>query len=290
MRTQGWTMLRVLLNNFHQAVPEAILKSLPQETVRAVTSQEVGPGKPASAILQPEELIKKIHYSWIVTAIQKLPSMLHTALIAALPSAQANKVLTRLAASPPIGTTQALSKPVKNFLLEKIYSQIQRKTILPVPFLPKTSLTFFADLNKDQLVEIIDLLSMYDLAEEVRYIIDKKRIQTLFSCLSQKQRQFLHICVHQTDRVIATRLNLEQWDGDTNALQRTLHRRGLLRLGKALSGQHPDLIWHIAHTLDIKRGQLLTASFSPQASSNITSLLIQQITNLMNFLNTASRP
>lgn len=289
MQKQGWTMLRILLNDFHQAVPEAMLKCLPAETSRAVISQEVGQGKPALAIAYPQDLIQKIHYSWILPAIQRLPAALQTVLITALPSSQAKKVQSRLAI-PITETTQPLSKPVQSFLLKMIYSQIQHKTILPIPFLPKTSLTYLADFNKNQLVEIIDLLSMYDLAEEVRYIIDKKRIQTLFASLSHKQRQFLHICVHQTDRVIATRLNLEGWDGETNSLQNMLHRRGLLRLGKALSGQHPDLIWHISHTLDIKRGHLLAASFSPQASPNITSLLVQQITNLMNFLNTASNP
>jgi len=64
-----------------------------------------------------------------------------------------------------------------------------------------------------------------------------------------------------------------------------LHRRGIMRLGYALSGQHPDFIWHLSHRLDIGRGRLLKKNNFKNEIAGVTMPLQQQVANIINFIN-----
>ena len=71
---------------------------------------------------------------------------------------------------------------------------------------------------------------------------------------------------------------------DCTKLKIAIHRRGLFRLAKALCGQHPDLIWHIAHVLDSGRGNVLLKQYQAKESTKVTKLLRQQTVSLMKSL------
>ena len=96
--------------------------------------------------------------------------------------------------------------------------------------------------------------------------------------------QFLRMCVHQKNKFVAPKLNVQKWNGDCVELLHTLHQRGLYRLGKALSGSHPHFLWHLSRRFDIGRSALLEKYYAKQASPGITSALVQQVINVLNFL------
>lgn len=79
-------------------------------------------------------------------------------------------------------------------------------------------------------------------------------------------------------------MGLLNWKGDREALRSMLLQRGINRIAKALYGSHPSLLWHIAHRLDLEKGQLLnklcTALDHPRASA----LLSDQLVELVNAL------
>ena len=96
--------------------------------------------------------------------------------------------------------------------------------------------------------------------------------------------------MHHKDKVATPSLGLDKWRGNCEKLKTVLQTRGLVRLGKALSGEHPDFIWHLIHILDTGRGQALLKYYSKSAVPGITSALAQQLANLMNFLKKKSEP
>lgn len=283
MQSKGLVMMRVLLNRYHRANPAGLLKCLPQEERDAIQNLDLTSVDVTTALLQPMDLIQKIHYSWLIPSIKRLPQHLHEPLLRAFPEPSSSKIKAALGVAVPT-ENKALAKPIKAFLLNKLYALVKPPAVLPPSFLPPTPLSALIDLTKAQLVELIDFLGVHDLADEMRYIIDKKLLEKLFVGLTAHQKQFLRQCVRHQEKITSSRLELDQWDGTPEKLNTLLHRRGLLRLGKALCGQHPDLLWHLSHLLDSGRGEILMKHFSSEITPGITPALVQQVINAMNFL------
>lgn len=286
MQAKGWIMFRVLMNRFHKGPIEPALRCLPPEDMRAILAQDVHSTDAAVALTLPQELLKKVHYSWLAPAFKRLPKSLQAALLAMLPEEQRSKMQSQCLEEVP---SSGLPAPFLHGILSQIlYRNLERTDILPTAFLPRTPLSPLADWNKQKLVELIDLLGVYDLSEEMRQIINKERLKMIQPCLTMKQKAFLRICLHKSEKIATPRLNLDKWDGDERKLHRLLHQRGLLRLGKALCSQHPDLVWHIAHVLDTGRGEEILTHYASPAIPGVTPVLVQQILNVINFLNPKS--
>ena len=285
MQARRWMMLRVLLNNFHEGNPDAILEKLPPEEAQKASECRSSLQDYSPAIAMPIEILNKIHYTWLEPIFQKIPESLHAFILAALPVPQAAK-LGKLLNKAPV--ENALGAPVKGFFLDLFYRQFKNPEVLPLEFLPKSPLDVLMNISKEELVELIDLLGVYDLAEEIRHIIDKNVLKTLYLCLSPKKQQFLRICLHHKDKLTSPKLELEHWQGDRQKLELLLHRRGLHRLGKALAGQHADFVWHLTHKLDTGRGEALAKYYTKEEIPGVTPALIQQVFNVLNFLNKKS--
>lgn len=288
MEKRGARILRVLLNRYHQAVREPLLRCLPPEEVQDILQEDLKTSDINLFIPPLKEQIKSIHYSWLRTAIQKLPESIQGSVVNSLSQEQSKKLHRWF--PQKASQTKKLPQKVEEYLLNLISPYIGQKEKLPLSLLPNTELSVLGTLSKDQLVELIDYLGIYDLALEVRRIIDKSRLQKLIPCLTPKKKQFLHMCLHHADRLAAAPIELKDWNGDCKVLNDLLHRRGIIRLGKSLCGQHPDFVWHIARTLDIGRGTNLLQYYATTPIPNITQALVQQVLNLMSFLHTNEVP
>ena len=130
-------------------------------------------------------------------------------------------------------------------------------SIMPKALMPSTDLDWMLSLSKHDLVELIDLMAMYDLADEVRHVVDRKLLQMIVGRLQQNLQRFLRSCMSQKTKLAMAPLHIEQIYKDEKQFHKILHKRGIQRLSIALSGQSVDFIWHILHTLDTGRGRLL---------------------------------
>lgn len=285
MPAKSAVMLRVLLNRFHRSPPDALMRYLPAGEAQAVRSWDIPAVDVTPGLAKPLDQIKRIHYSWLLPVFKQLDPSLQLIMLSALPEAyqtKLNKTLKLPGSSP---TKQALlPSPVQHYLLNILYSRIKPNEVLPAAFLPPTPLTQITSLNKKQLVELIDFMGLHDLAESIRHIINKHFLTKLYNCLTAKQKQFLRICLHKPEKVASTRMNLAKWNGEQQTLDTMLQWRGLVRLGKALCGQHPDFVWHLTHLLDSGRGAILLQHYTPEAVPGITLHLIQQVNSMMDFL------
>lgn len=274
-------MLRVLLNHFHEGNSDLVLHHLPPEDVQQAVACKVAARDFSPAIAGAGEHLSSIHYTWLAPAFQEMPETLHPFVLAALPQPLASKLGEHLAKEP---VDIELTEPMKGFFLDIFYNRFKDPQVLPLPFLPVTPLSTLGSCSKDQLVELIDFLGVYDLAEEIRQIIDKQVLKSLYLCLSPKKQEFLRLCLHHKDKLSAPKLELDDWEGDKKKLEIILHRRGLYRFGKALSGQHPHFLWHLTHKLDTGRGKALAKYYTENELPGVTPALAQQIFNVLNFL------
>jgi hypothetical protein len=284
MPEKSAVVLRVLLNHFHKTPSDALLRFLPSQEAAAVRNVDITNTDVLPVLSGPFEQIKAVHYSWLIPAVKNIIPSLQSLIMTILPEPQKTKIGKAL--SIPLKTASPLPKAVQYVLLKNIATQVKSQDVLPLAYLPNTILSPLSTLNKNQLVMLIGYLGIHDLAESIRHIINKKFLAKLYNVLSSKQKHCLRICLHKPEKVVSTKMEIEKWDGDPKKLDSMLQRRGLVRLGKALCGQHPDLVWYIAHTLDSGRGSILLQNFSPEATKGVTALLVQQVVNMIDFHNT----
>ena len=275
-------ILRVLMNHFHPKEPDVLMKFLSKESARGVMEQKINSSDLSPLFQQPERDLHSIHYSWIQPTLQTIPSSLQTVFASVLTPEQISGL--------QLPSLAPLSRIAKAFVLNKLSLQLHIGDHFPIDYLPKTEFTPLVLWSKSQLTDLADFLGLYDLASEMRYIVDRNTLKNITSALSQKQLHYLKMCLHQKEQLVSPKLGIDLTKEDCGLkVKQVIHRRGLLRLGKALCGQHPDLIWHIAHILDIGRGNIIIKEFKSTPLPKVTSILKQQVLNLMDFLSDQSK-
>lgn len=276
MEKRSSMMLRVFINRYHPKAGNSLLKFLPENDAKAVMSQNISSTNLKPILQQSSKAIAEIHYSWLQPAIKKFPESLQPAVIAALTPKQIAgfKNTSRI----------ELSDIGREFILNQLYQKLGLGDHLPLDYLPTTEFTPMTGWTRGQFTELADFLGLHDLASEVRGIVNRNYLKNIYSCLTPKQLKYLKYCLTQREQLVSPKLGIDPTKEDCLKLKQMIHRRGLLRLGKALCGQHPDLIWHIAHILDMGRGNVLLREFQPKELTKVTTILKQQVLNLMNFL------
>jgi len=287
MHKNSKQILTALVEIYHHGALDTFFAGMPQEEIKELEKYRQSNLDVSQVAIDPKVIFDgRIHYSWIAETLKTFDPNLQSLMIAALPDPIGNS----------LGTIQQIERaaepypPMSKYLLRLLAEKMSLTDILPEAFLPEESLTFLIKNTKSELINIINFLGIYDLAEEVKTIVNKTLLKSVYSGLTAPQQKFLRNCLHQRQRFTPAKMGLGNWQGDPLELQRVLHRRGIVRLGYALSGQHPDLLWYISRRLDIGRGKLLEKSYSAKEISSVTITLQQQISAIINFLKKQDSP
>lgn len=273
---------RVLINRFHKGSPEALLRFLPESHAAEVNKVPIDSAELSPLFTPLSEQISKIHYTWLLPILQKVPGVAQGSLLGVLPDQTAMRLSDQLYGS---SKRLSLAPCSQQFLQNLVLKQLEGfDAVIPYSYLPESPLSHLGTWSKPELVQLISFLGIHDLAEEIRHIVDKKRIKGIYLCLTPKEQQYLRYCMHLKEKFVAPALGLDKWSGDCDKLKSTLQARGIIRLGKALSGEHPDLIWHLSHILDMGRGKALSKYYAKEPVASLTPALAQQVTNLMGIL------
>lgn len=286
MQEESCVMLRLLLNRYGGGEREKRLKILHEEDAKRVLSVPIDSQELHAYFKSPQETLQRIHYSWLLPKIKEVEKDALPVILSLLPEPHATKLRQALRENPP---PLQLSSTAKRFLADKLLPAFKLEEALPREYLPQTEMTPLLDMEKNTLLDLIDYLGLYDLAEEIQHIVDKHLLEQIYRCLPAMKKKFLRVCLHQKEKLTTQRLQLEHWDGDCIKLSKLLHHKGLVRLGYALSGQHKDIMWHVAHILDIGRGQKLYRYFSGDSIAGITDTLQKQVRRIMIFFKQESK-
>lgn len=281
MNAKSWMMLKVLINRYNPKAMNAVLRFLPESEAKNIINDSIQSTDIMPLLYQPQKMLESMHYSWIEPLVQTFPAPLHPVILASLTPEQSIG-LKQLSTRETSKVT--VSAPVKTFMLHQLYTLLDAQDKPPLEYLPESDVSFLAKWSKQQLVTLMDFLSLSDLAAELRYIVNRDHLKNIYNCLSSKQLRYLKICLHQKEQIISPKLNINATKQDCNKLKQTLHRRSLIRFAKALSGEHPDLVWYIAHILDRGRGTLLLEGCQPNSNLKVTLALKQHLINVINFI------
>lgn len=224
-------------------------------------------------------LLDYVHYSWFLPTLKAYSKKEASYFVAALGT---EKMLSfSKAGLPP--TKTALSKAGEDYLRRHLLESLtgSKSHLLPREYLPESELNILANFSKNELILLIDYLSLYDLAAEIRQIVETKILKKIYSFLTEDQKKFIKSIMMNKEAISFARIGLDRFDGNEENFRNLLHRRGLIRLGIALSTQHPDLIWYITHVLDIGRGSALAKGSKKGVSAQAQAAIAHNIMELL---------
>lgn len=278
--------LKVLFNRQHRGPIEEATKILPPPVQQALAKEKTTEKEISHAFRHPHVLLNKIHYSWIADTLSQLPEDKRLFYLAALPTPLQGRAAKLIGIDKEISS---LKGPLKLFMQRDLILKILPANHIPLAYLPPSPLDPLLNISKSELIDLIHYLGIFDLAEEMKKTVNTKLLKNIRLALNAKEQEFLRSCIQGKDKIQTPRFPLSDWDGDAKELTQRLHKRGLIRLGMALSNQYPAFLWHITHMLDIGRGKKLMSHVSKETNPLITSALIEQVLQLIKFLHKGSQ-
>jgi len=229
--------------------------------------------------------LNRVHWSWFLPTLKSYAPRDQKLFLSALDPHSAEQLKATLNIRTPLDSVTEMGKAYLQMKLLRSLTD-SHKEILPTELLPQSPLNVLVSLGKKDLIRLINFLSLYDLCAELRQIVNTKTLKKIYGLLSREQQAALKtISAQMLETHSFPRMGLDRaWDGEEESLHILLHRKGLTRLGIALSGQDLDLIWTICHHLDIGRGGSLLKLCGKEPVLGISEIAIQQVIESVHLL------
>lgn len=276
MKLQEKALLHALLT--HSTNREELLRFLPPPVIDEIERLPIAPKPDFSKLFSQSKWLEQVHFSWFSKELASFDSATQPLFLSLLSKKQLRNVCTTLNLSPIVPSYSTFMRP---FLRHQLIQKLQQgDEILNEDFLPPAELNILLTLSRRQLLNMVDLLAMHDLSADLRQIVDKELLGSLYAALTSEQLRFLHYCSKLPMKWIPPKLNLLSWDRTKSSLQRMLHSRGLSRLARALSDEDRSLKWHILHRLDVGRAKVIEKIFSQTQDSALIPYFKNQVLHI----------
>lgn len=278
----GPIFLRMLLNKYCSAKPDALATIMPKEDYDQLSATLIAHKEPNLMLFVPQNWLSSMDPSWLAAVIQKMAKPLQDVYARAFPAL--------FGQAPQTSATAGYNETIQDFLLTYLHSVWAENEAAPKELLPEWELSVLLELSRQEFLEIVDLLAMHDLVEEMRHIVDKKLLQAVLQHLSTEQQHYLRILLRQKSRQQPTSLSVRELLKEGDKFPQLLHKFGLQRMSFALSGASDDFIWHILHTLDLARAKFLQNHIKKEEVPNQTPQALLQVQHIIQFLKTETAP
>ncbi len=229
-----------------------------------------------------DHLLQSTHYTWFTPFFRTLVENQIKLFLSALPNETAEKLQETLLIQ---GKLPEISPLAKSFLQNKLKKILlaDKPDLLPIEALPESPLNVLLNIQIKELRLLIEFLGLHDLAIEIKQIIDTVKLKKIQSILSKEKAFFLQLLSHKKESVVFKKMQLSNWDGETDLLIKLLQKRGMNRLAKALFPEDPNLVWYIQHQLSNEESLLFSSLHKKLEQPKAYSLLADQIIEILAF-------
>jgi hypothetical protein len=284
------------MNTTAWIVCKAFLQKCPDDKIKALTALfsddnqkilEQLPDRffkdPANGVQTFEDKVKEIHYSWFAPFFRALPESEIRLFLSSLDNLQADGLKKLLLFG---NFLQSLNPLAQDFLQKELYQSLlePQEEVLPIECLPDSPLNVLLEKDSADLLAFIDFFGLHDLAVETRQIIETSKLKQIYKALSTHEQNYLKLILQRKEQIIFKRMALSNWDGNPQTLKALIHQRGLNRLGKTLSWQSQNLLWHLIHKLDMERGLTLKKLSTPFEHERAGEILFSQAVDIINYM------
>ena len=227
-----------------------------------------------------ETLLSTIHYSWFLEPLKDYPKSIQQILIHTTSPETQKKLCSLL----EVESTSTCASFFQRYLQNKFVAHFyDNPNLVPYHYLPETELTPLLEMSKENIVKLIDLLPIYDLAKEIPKILNKETLTIIEHSLSTRQKHFLNHCMKNASTIETKGSPLTNACENIEQFRYKLHLQGLNRLGTVLIERGHSFIWHLTHKLDTGRGKKILNFLNKKSDIDdyIQTLLTKQLTDII---------
>lgn len=268
------TIIKTLIAKSKNDADAQLLSYFSDDLNKALADSPVLSKSPLETSSTIEAFFDKIHPSWFESFLNTLPTNDAKLFISVLPEKFQNDLKNQF----QLTDIANISTTSKEFLLMTLYDAIRGKDFVydmhALPEHPLNPLVFF---NSEQLHQYIKILGLYDLAVELKTIVQKQLLVEIQNAFSQEERQILKDFAKEKQHVTFKPLGLSTFTGDIEELLIVLYQRGINRLAKGLFDASPSLIWHIKHRINKQHSKAFIALKTEIKDKKIHHVLINQL-------------
>lgn len=280
MKLPSEIVFKAFLNRLAPAMQQKLLRFIPEEKRAELQKTSLVENAADPKTWDSHLLLDFVHWSWFLAPLKGYSTQEQKCFLASLPGRIAEPLAKSLQLSPPFPPLTEVAQGYFREVLENSLT-LDGEHPLPLACLPESKLEGLLHLSKKQLVHLVSLLALQDLAEEIRQTVDTKTLKKIISFLTEEEKKRLKEISSQKEPLILGKLPLENWDGSEETLRTLLHRRGLARLGLALAKEDPKIVWYICRQFDTGRAAGLLKISSKEISEEQSEWIIREIKELV---------
>jgi len=253
MDNRSGIMLKSLLEHYRPGRENALLQFLPRGQAQLIEALPGGAPVVALPSLMVRKVLAKVHYTWLFPLFLEWEKKTYPLMFALLSKTQAAGLARLLNVPLQIGV---VSRAVKQLLNRYLAEKLGAGTLLPIEYLPLSPLNGLLTLTKPQLLQTIHLLGIFDLALEMKRVVDKELLDRVYQSLSPLESAYLKLCLRRSQPVHSqSKADLLSCIDDKKVFTSRLHKLGLSRFAMGLATENENLRWYLLHRLDRGRGQ-----------------------------------
>jgi hypothetical protein len=243
----GERFLKSLLGKIPQEAFKAVTDTFPQEIaarINALPSLEENLS-PQSFFIQPKILLSAIHSTWYEDVVASCSDSLRPIALQAI----------REEMMESLDTKKLFSDQVRKFLLQISLSLWPEKDMKRNG---KAIFTPFKDSSAEFLCSLADLVCLYDLVDDIKKTVDKKKLQKILSRLSLVQQRYIKILLQKAKSPSFLPFDIESFllmSAKEAAL--ALRKNGFEKLGWLLKKEEDSTVWHVLHMMDKQDAAIL---------------------------------
>src|SRR5262249_35275499 len=130
-----------------------------------------------------------IHFSWFAQTVQRYPLTLQSLLLGLLTEPQAKGAADLLSASQiSVMRPKKTSPFLSTYLADFLRNEVMEPDLLREQTLPDSEMMPLLHLERKQLFHLCDLLGIYDLATDLRQVVDKELLTKINAVLTPQQK------------------------------------------------------------------------------------------------------
>lgn len=278
MSQKSSLFFKSLLSRFAKEKTAAALSLLPASEQKEVVALLPSSHEFATSF-SPERWLGNVHYSWFYEQLTPLSEKKRGIYFGVLSQEQQKGLQEMIKGILPRKVPSFLHP----FFLAKLKSGIlQKEDVIALEQLPVSPMNTLLYLPKRNLVRLIDFLGIYDLAVDLRTVLDTTLLAKIHEALTKEELHFLQFCSKRPIKWMPPKLHLEGWDGNKESLHLLLHKRGLVRLAKSVFNEDPSFKWHLIHRLDTGRGKALSTLMTHKHDPALIGYFQGQVLHLLN--------
>jgi len=256
--------LHSLMKKFAHPAAQTVIQGL-EPAEKELFQGNLAGDDPMMYLITPKRILSMMHPSWYGELLEHTPKVLQS-------------ICERFLQGKQEG-------PLREFVLGYCVNQWPERGKLGPETVQDGDFSWLLEYSYENMTALFDLLGVYDLVDEVRRIVDKRKLQMILVRLHPFQQKFLRALLLKSLPTSASQINVSTFlTVEADVAKKRLQQRGLERFAMAIEKADPLLLWHFFHRLERFQAERLQQVGGQEFSDRERARAKQQVIQAYQFL------